>query len=312
MRSRLEDLVGRSPVTHDAEEEGRDAIANDGADPTHETHRRRRGLSGVLGRAGKVFAYASIIGAMALTHLNSTLVWSEAYGRLQDQRDSLERVVALSKTPGPSLESYERLSRENESLRRQRSALLEGLRYTPRAPPAAIDTLPMPVGSYVLEVDKPHQRFRGWQRTRYSLLADVPSSTGLGAAEKEREGDLRTPGGYFMVRSVENSSSWRHEGRLAYGKWFARLNYGSWDPLGGYDPGGHCSIGIHGTDETWLLGLEASEGCIRLPNAFLEEAVSEGFLSSGTVGFITPYDSSSFSANVAGYGRDRARKISGK
>lgn len=74
-------------------------------------------------------------------------------------------------------------------------------------------------------------------------------------ADKQAEGDCRTPEGEFKVASIEDSSDWQHEGRRAYGPFFVRLSCPPW-----------TGIGIHGTDEPGSMGTRATLGCVRLRN----------------------------------------------
>lgn len=87
-------------------------------------------------------------------------------------------------------------------------------------------------------------------------------------ADKRIEGDCRTPEGEFEVVSIEDSSAWDHEGRLAYGPFFVRLSCPPW-----------TGIGIHGTDEPESVGTRSTLGCVRLRNDDLlavARAVSPG------------------------------------
>jgi len=74
-------------------------------------------------------------------------------------------------------------------------------------------------------------------------------------ADKQAEGDCRTPEGEFEVVSVEDSSAWEHDGRAAYGPFFVRLSCPPW-----------TGIGIHGTDEPESVGTRCTLGCVRLRN----------------------------------------------
>lgn len=111
-------------------------------------------------------------------------------------------------------------------------------------------------------------------------------ATGMNTGDKQRPGDHRTPfsWGYimasipgaepwtpseyvpFVVDEVLYAGDWTHDfgdgkGEIAgaYGPWFISLNTG-WD-----------GIGIHGTHDEDSIGTNASEGCIRLRNADVQE-----------------------------------------
>ncbi len=83
---------------------------------------------------------------------------------------------------------------------------------------------------------------------------------------------MKTPDGTFVVDEILDASYWTHDfkdgkGEIkgAYGPWFisldtTNLSKGAW--------GG---IGIHGTHDPAFIGTRASEGCIRLNNADIEQ-----------------------------------------
>jgi|GEM_PF-2361502 len=79
----------------------------------------------------------------------------------------------------------------------------------------------------------------------------IGSNPDLG--DKERVGDCRTPEGDYSVSNLHDASGWRFEEELAYGPWFIRLSTPPW-----------TGIGIHGTNEPYLIGAPATHGCIRL------------------------------------------------
>ncbi len=95
---------------------------------------------------------------------------------------------------------------------------------------------------------------------------------GKGEGQKQREGDMKTPNGTFVVDEILDASYWTHDfkdgkGEIkgAYGPWFisldtTNLSKGAW--------GG---IGIHGTHDPSSIGTRASEGCIRLHNEAIEQ-----------------------------------------
>lgn len=87
------------------------------------------------------------------------------------------------------------------------------------------------------------------------IVAEFPVSIGSNPdlKDKERVGDSRTPEGEFTVSNINDASDWRYEEELAYGPWFIRLLTPPW-----------TGIGIHGTNEEYLIGAPATHGCIRL------------------------------------------------
>ena len=118
------------------------------------------------------------------------------------------------------------------------------------------------------------------------LYKSYGCATGMNTGDKQRPGDHRTPfsWGYimasipgaepwtpseyvpFVVDEVVYAGHWTHDfgdgkGEIAgaYGPWFISLNTG-WD-----------GIGIHGTHDENSIGTNASEGCIRLRNADVQE-----------------------------------------
>lgn len=98
------------------------------------------------------------------------------------------------------------------------------------------------------------------------LVRTYSVAVGKNPGNKRRAGDHRTPVGTFRVRSVENSSAWKHDFRDgrgviagAYGPWFIRLATG-WK-----------GIGIHGTHAPESRGTMATEGCIRMSNEEVRE-----------------------------------------
>lgn len=103
-------------------------------------------------------------------------------------------------------------------------------------------------------------------------VATYSCALGKGEGQKQREGDMKTPDGTFVVDEILDASYWTHDfkdgkGEIkgAYGPWFisldtTNLSKGAW--------GG---IGIHGTHDPASIGTRASEGCIRLNNADIEQ-----------------------------------------
>lgn len=99
------------------------------------------------------------------------------------------------------------------------------------------------------------------------VLATFDCALGKNSGQKEKEGDMRTPTGTFVIDEIIDASNWSHDfkdgkGEIAgaYGPWFisldtSNLSKGTW--------GG---IGIHGTHDPNSIGKRVSEGCIRLSN----------------------------------------------
>ncbi len=88
------------------------------------------------------------------------------------------------------------------------------------------------------------------------VVCEFPISIGSNPdfADKKMVGDSRTPEGDFTVSNIHSSSEWRFKNiDLAYGPYFIRLKTPGW-----------TGIGIHGTNEPYLLGAPISHGCIRL------------------------------------------------
>lgn len=243
--------------------------------------------------------------------------------RFLTPRPVVEKVVVLQQAPQrPSVHDYDSLQAAYDSLEkatlRVPTAQMKPYRapalvtFARNDPASAIDSIDIAKGSYFIEVDKQRQRVRVWERCDYRLVSEMECSTGKNPGEKSREGDSKTPGGYAMIVSAENSSGWWYEGAPAYGPWFFRLNDGWWDAMGNHAPLKKSTIGIHGTNEPWLLGTRASHGCIRLYNEDVLEAKRNGWLAVGTPVYITPDSLESLLAGPAGLGYERIRKISGK
>ncbi|MBN1274736.1 L,D-transpeptidase [Candidatus Woesearchaeota archaeon] len=209
------------------------------------------------------------------------------------------------------LVEHEKLLAEQERWDEQRDALLRGNRYAPERPPEAIDTITIPDDKYFLVVDKEAQRLYVWRPANYVLVADAPVSTGLVRGEKERAGDNRTPSGFAMIEQRHVSDAWTYAGERAYGPLAFRLNFGSWSSSGEYDPEGHCSILLHGTNEPEHLGKRRSHGCPRLHNEFLLEAERQGYLRPGTYVYTIPEDEGALLLSAHGLGTERLRNISG-
>ena len=100
-------------------------------------------------------------------------------------------------------------------------------------------------------------------------VKDYYISMGRGGAEKEKEGDLRTPLGVYFVRSFIPDYKLMDK----YGAGAYPLNYpNAWDLFNGKTGSG---IWLHGTRSgTYNRPPLASEGCVVLPNADLIEMAS--------------------------------------
>lgn len=100
-----------------------------------------------------------------------------------------------------------------------------------------------------------------------NVISEYDCALGKNKGQKEKEGDMKTPSGTFIIDEILDASYWTHDfkdgkGEIkgAYGPWFisidtTKLSKGAW--------GG---IGIHGTHDESSIGTLASEGCIRLKN----------------------------------------------
>lgn len=100
-----------------------------------------------------------------------------------------------------------------------------------------------------------------------NVISEYDCALGKNKGQKEKEGDMKTPTGTFIIDEILDASYWTHDfkdgkGEIkgAYGPWFisidtTKLSKGTW--------GG---IGIHGTHDESSIGTLASEGCIRLKN----------------------------------------------
>lgn len=148
------------------------------------------------------------------------------------------------------------------------------------ARPEILEQLELEKGECVLLVNKETQLAQLY-KLDYVLVDQAGVSTGRNPGNKERSGDNKTPEGIFEVVSVEQSSGWLHNGRLAYGPYFARLSAGSWDAYGNHNPDGWSPIGVHGTDEPEKIGSLASEGCVRTQDEFIKRCVEQGYIKKG-------------------------------
>ena len=95
---------------------------------------------------------------------------------------------------------------------------------------------------------------------------------GKNPGQKEREGDMKTPDGVFVIDEIIDASSWTHDfqdgkGEIAgaYGPWFISLDTNN------LSKGRWGGIGIHGTHAPESIGTRVSEGCVRLKNEDIAE-----------------------------------------
>jgi len=97
-------------------------------------------------------------------------------------------------------------------------------------------------------------------------VADYYISMGRGGAQKEKEGDLRTPLGVYFIQSYTPPDKLADK----YGAGAYPINYpNAWDVVNGRTGGG---IWLHGTQSgTYNRPPLASEGCVVLPNDDLVE-----------------------------------------
>ena len=93
-------------------------------------------------------------------------------------------------------------------------------------------------------------------------IASYTIAVGMKKGNKEREGDMKTPEGEFVVQQIQDASAWTHDFKDgkgatagAYGPFFIRLETTPW-----------TGIGIHGTHDPTSIGKDITEGCIRLNN----------------------------------------------
>ncbi len=142
--------------------------------------------------------------------------------------------------------------------------------------PAPAETKP-PV---VQEAEKAHNYSLLVKKSAFtvSLLDDgkevkiYKCALGKNPGQKEKEGDLKTPTGTFLVDEILDASAWTHDfgdgkGEIkgAYGPWFISLDTNE------MSKGKWGGIGIHGTHDPASIGTLASEGCIRLENDNLND-----------------------------------------
>jgi hypothetical protein len=114
---------------------------------------------------------------------------------------------------------------------------------------------------YIMEIRDPSGK----------VLAEFPISIGANPDidDKKEVGDWRTPEGDFPISMIQPSTDWRFDDEQAYGPWFIRLEANPWS-----------GIGIHGTNEPYLIGAPVSHGCIRLHSENIEKL--KGVVRVGT------------------------------
>ncbi len=107
------------------------------------------------------------------------------------------------------------------------------------------------------------------------LVKTYPIAIGKNPGDKQRVGDCRTPEGDFTISEIQDSRAWIHDFqdgkgpiRGAYGPWFLRLGTGADRTRSGKAWSG---IAIHGTHAPDSIGTLATEGCIRMRDADIEE-----------------------------------------
>ncbi len=267
-----------------------------------------RGFLYSLKSSLKNLFYSSLVVGYSFFMFRAGMVYVDLSSRLAEAYSSSSSVS--SSTSPSSLDSLildslindynKKRSSPNSSLSSSFSSLDSSLFrvYDSPSVPLALDTLDLPLGSYVVEVDKSSQITRVWRRSNYVLVAESKCSTGLVPGNKSRAGDMKTPEGLVSIVSVERSSYWSFNGVVGvYGPYFARLSFGRWNRKGDYFPGSRGSIGLHGTNEPELLGSRASHGCVRLPNDFVRLAVKNRWFSKGVPVYIAPSPGSVVSSN---------------
>jgi len=122
---------------------------------------------------------------------------------------------------------------------------------------------PVPQGTWFV-ISKEH--FTLFVMDGWDVVRTYDVAVGKNTGNKQKVGDMRTPEGMFEVQQIQDASSWEHDfkdgkGMIqnAYGPWFIRLKTG-WQ-----------GIGIHGTHDPSSIRTNATEGCIRLRNAEVDE-----------------------------------------
>jgi len=107
------------------------------------------------------------------------------------------------------------------------------------------------------------------------LVKTYPIAIGKNPGDKQKIGDWRTPEGDFYISEIQDSRAWVHDFqdgkgpiRGAYGPWFLRLGTGADRTRSGKAWSG---IAIHGTHDPDSIGALATEGCVRMHDADIEE-----------------------------------------
>ncbi len=123
-----------------------------------------------------------------------------------------------------------------------------------------------------------------------NMIKEYPIAVGKNPGDKQKEGDKRTPEGNFYIIKIEKSNLWEHDfkdgkGPIkgAYGPWFLRLYTGKDRTKSGKS---WKEIAVHGTHDNSSIGTMASEGCIRLHNADINELKNK--VAAGTPVSIEP------------------------
>jgi lipoprotein-anchoring transpeptidase ErfK/SrfK len=127
---------------------------------------------------------------------------------------------------------------------------------TGRHPAPAVTVAQLP-GRYprLITVDREHFKLRLFRRLH--LVKAYPIAVGMIG--------LHTPAGLYHVHTKLTNPSWHVPNSSWAGKLAGRvIPPGPQDPLKARWIGLVDGVGIHGTDETWSLGHNASHGCIRM------------------------------------------------
>lgn len=132
----------------------------------------------------------------------------------------------------------------------------------------------------VQETEKPHNYSVLVKKSAFTVklldngevVKEYKCALGKNPGQKEKEGDLKTPTGTFLVDEILDASAWTHDfgdgkGEIkgAYGAWFISLDTNE------MSKGKWGGIGIHGTHDPASVGTMASEGCVRLANDNLND-----------------------------------------
>lgn len=127
-------------------------------------------------------------------------------------------------------------------------------------------------GLYILIV-KNQNKLRLYKDGKLAKSYQV--ALGTNPEDKQAVGDRRTPEGHFYINYIRDSRAWTHDfgdgkGEVphAYGPWFMALFTGKANT---FSQKTWTGIGIHGTHKPESIGMNETEGCIRLHNHELEE-----------------------------------------